>query len=1081
MHLRRAVISQEARLLALMTIGIGILGIVDASSWNSLRSPTLAYRPAVLFGFVLLLGWRALAWSVFLFAVTFAVFLGWQGAVFVAPTFLLGQAVALVLARRISKGEPWLLRERSTLAFLAVAAVAPALPALLNPFLLRMIGVSAAAGVTDTLDSWLRGVGGILALVPAMLVYGSWMTKWVGQTQVAQSQPSLTRRDSMDLVLEVAAWTATLWLTVEFKAQYGINVTYLTFMPPLGLALFRGMRLAALALAANAVIATTLWSWMHWARVLSMEDLRLLIAIYSVIILVLAAVVEERQRHRTHVEKLLTAEIVLRESERLFRTLANSAPAMIWLTGPDGLITFGNKRWLEFTRCSSEEKSRDGWASDLHPDDVERSVANFDSAFEARRCFQMEYRVRRADGEYRWILDNGMPHYREGDFAGYIGSRIDITEQKHADEQLRSNQIQLMDSQRLAKVGSWELDVATRRTRWSDEWYRVVGVSKDVDTNFGTFLRCVHPKDRENVREAEKRSLTADAPFGFEFRIVRPDGEVRFIRAIVEAIKNDEGVVVRLTGAAQDVTEQVKATALLRESEAQLKAAERITHLGHWSWDIKTNRVTWSEGTFRIMGQPPDYEPSYELYRMMVAPGDREQFEEWSMGCIREKRGGMTEHRVIRPDGEKRTVVVRSEVLLDEDSSPAVIFGAVQDVTEARRTMEESIARQKLESLGTLAGGIAHDFNNLLGAVLAQTKLAMSELEAGSHPEGELDTIRNVAIRGSEIVRQLMIYAGQESDVLEAVDVSAHIEGMLDLLKVAVSRQAALVTNLSGDLPAVRAHPAELSQIVMNLVVNASEALDRDGVIRVTTDRITVSRTEPVVSGVPVGDYVRLEVYDSGSGIPPEMQAMVFDPFFTTKFSGRGLGLAVVQGIVRSRAGTIQVESEPGMGTTFRVLLPCVETPWKADAGRFSPVAAAAPSARRDVVLVVEDEEPLLLAVAKMLRRSGFEVLEAANGFAAVDLLRTRGGEIDLIVLDLTIPGKGSQDVVAEAARVRPEVKVILTSAYSEEVARIKINSPLVSGFIRKPFKLGHLVDTLRSASSALGFSQGAAADRPPS
>jgi len=1065
----------------LIVIGIGILGIVDASSWKSLLSPTLAYRPAVLFGILMIFGWRALAWNVFLFAVSFVVFFGWRGAVLVAPTFVLGQVGALVLARRISKGEPWLSRERSTLAFLAGAAVAPVLTALLNPFLLRMIGINARTGVPADLDSWFRGVGGILALVPAMLVYGSWLTKWVGQTQHAQSQPSLTWRDSMNLAWEVAAWTGTLWLTVEFKARYGINVAYLTFMPPLVLALVRGMRLTALAIAANALIATTLWSWMHWARIISMEDLRLLIAIYSVIILVLAAVVDERQRHRTHVEKLLTAEIVLRESERLFRTLANSAPAMIWMTGPDGLITFGNKRWLEFTGRSSEEESRNGWTSDLHPDDVKRSVANFDSAFEARGTFQMEYRVRHAGGEYRWILDSGVPHYREGDFAGYVGSRIDITEQKRVNEQLRSNQSQLMDSQRLARVGSWELDIATQRTRWSDEWYRVFGVSKGVEANVGTFLTFVHPKDRGNIREAEERSLTADAPFDVEFRIVRPDGELRFIRAIVEAVKNDKGAVVRLTGAAQDVTEQVKATALLRESEAHLKAAERMTLLGHWNWDIKANRATWSEGTLRIMGQPPDYEPSYELYRMMVAPGDREQFDEWVLGCLREKRGSVTEHRVIRPDGQRRTVVVRSEVLLDEDGSPAVMFGAVQDVTEARRAMEESIARQKLESLGTLAGGIAHDFNNLLGAVLAQTELAMSELEAGAPPQQELNVIRNVAIRGAEIVRQLMIYAGQESDVLEPVDVSAHIEGMLDLLKVIVSRHAALVTNLSRDLPAVRARPAELSQILMNLVVNASEALDRDGVIRVTTDRITVSGTEPVVSGLPVGDYVHLEVADTGGGIPSEMQAKVFDPFFTTKFSGRGLGLAVVHGIVRSRGGAIQVESEPGEGTKFRVLLPCVEALRKEDAGRFSPVAAPALSARRNVVLVVEHEEPLLLAVAKKLRRSGFEVLEAATGFAAVDVLRTRGGEINLIVLDLTIPGIGSEDVVAEAARVRPGVKVILTSAYSEEVARIKINSPLVFGFIRKPFKLGNLVDTLRSASSALGFSQGAAADAPPS
>ena len=200
------------------------------------------------------------------------------------------------------------------------------------------------------------------------------------------------------------------------------------------------------------------------------------------------------------------------------------------------------------------------------------------------------------------------------------------------------------------------------------------------------------------------------------------------------------------------------------------------------------------------------------------------------------------EFRVLRPSGDVRTLVCTSEVLLDDEGAPEVFFGACQDVTDDRRLQEESVARQKLESLGTLAGGIAHDFNNLLGAVLAQTELAMSELAAGSEPHEELGAIRDVAIRGSEIVRQLMIYAGKENDSVGTVDVSRVVEGMRGLLKVAVSRHATLVTDLGEDLP-IRARPAQISQIVMNLVVNASEALgDRDGVVRVTTKHMTIAR-----------------------------------------------------------------------------------------------------------------------------------------------------------------------------------------------------------------------------------------------
>ncbi|MFL6354185.1 MAG: PAS domain S-box protein [Bryobacteraceae bacterium] len=758
------------------------------------------------------------------------------------------------------------------------------------------------------------------------------------------------------------------------------------------------------------------------------------------------------------------AESALRESEERFRTVADTAPVMIWMAGLDKLCTFFNKPWLEFRDRTMEQELGNGWADGIHPEDLDHCLSTYYSSFDARYSFQMEYRLRRADGEYRWLLDTGVPRYREGEFAGYIGSCIDVTEQKRVEEQLRSNQAQLMDSQRLAKVGSWEMDVATRRTRWSDEWYRIFGLPRDVRPEFQTFLSCVHAKDRGAVLEAENKACSTDAPFAVEFRITRPNGEVRFIRSIVEAIKNENGALVRLAGAAQDVTEEVKATELLRESEARLKAAERMTHVGHWMWHLKTNRLSWSEEIFRIMGQPEDYEPDCEAILDLVASGDRARVEEWGADCLREKRGSVIEYRVVQRGGDVRTVVCTSEVLLDDDGSPELMFGACQDVTEARRTQEESFARQKLESLGTLASGIAHDFNNLLGAVLAQTELVIAELGPGSDANDQLNSIRDVAIRGSEIVRQLMIYAGKESDVVEPVDASKAVQGMLGLLKVAVSRNVALVTDLGEDLPAVRARAAQLSQIVMNLVVNASDAIgNRDGVIRITTRRVAIGQAEAIAKTLVSGDYVQLEISDTGCGMSPETQTKIFDPFFTTKLSGRGLGLAVVHGIVRSLHGAIQVASEAGKGTTFQVLLPCAEPEAHSDDARVLHGEESASPARRISILLVEDEELLRVAIAKMLRKWGLEAFEAASGSAAIDFLRARGGRIDLILLDLTIPGASSQNVLDEAAVAQPNAKVVLTSAFSEEVAKPLMRAPLVCGFIRKPFKTADLVQQLRS------------------
>jgi PAS domain S-box-containing protein len=284
--------------------------------------------------------------------------------------------------------------------------------------------------------------------------------------------------------------------------------------------------------------------------------------------------------------------------------------------------------------------------------------------------------------------------------------------------------------------------------------------------------------------------------------------------------------------------------------------------------------------------------------------------------------------RYVKKGGEIIWINLTATVIVDRDGEPLYGLGMIENITEVKRTQDEALARQKLESVGTLAGGIAHDFNNLLGGVLAQSELAMAELDAGSSCKEELKAIRDVAIRGSEIVRQLMIYAGKESEVVGRVDLSKIVEQMLALLKVSVSKHAVMIADLAQDLPPTPASPAQLRQIVMNLITNASDAIgDRDGVIRVVTRRVTMGGESAAVSeSLPEGEYLELEVSDTGSGMSLETQGRVFDPFFTTKSAGHGLGLAVVSGIVRSLGGRIRITSEPGKGSAFQVLLPCAET-----------------------------------------------------------------------------------------------------------------------------------------------------------
>jgi signal transduction histidine kinase len=470
----------------------------------------------------------------------------------------------------------------------------------------------------------------------------------------------------------------------------------------------------------------------------------------------------------------------------------------------------------------------------------------------------------------------------------------------------------------------------------------------------------------------------------------------------------------------------------------------------------------------RILGMPDDPPQTLAEFLNYVHSEDRTYVRE---GALRARSTGapiVGEYRIVRADGEVRFVRSIVEAIRDESGAVIRVVGVTQDITDLKRSQQESAARQKLESVGTLASGIAHDFNNLLGGVLAQSEVALAELDAGLHPKEELTAIRDVALRGSEIVRQLMVYAGQESAIVGPVDLSRIVREMVELLKVSVSKHAMLETDLGNDLPTVQADAAQLRQIVMNLVTNASEAIgNRDGVIRVTTrcTRAAQSSSGEISGHVPDIDYVQLEVSDTGRGMTPRVQTRVFDPFFTTKSAGHGLGLAIVDGVVRSLHGRIRLASEASKGTTFQILLPCsgiqpIPEP-------MSSVVEVAHVSGGATVLVVEDEDVLRKAAVKTLRMCGFEVFEAATGSVAIDVLRASGSKIDLILLDLTIPGSSSHEVVAEYANARSDAKVILTSAYSEETAREAVNGPQVRGFIRKPFHLGFMVKTLRNILSS--------------
>ena len=422
--------------------------------------------------------------------------------------------------------------------------------------------------------------------------------------------------------------------------------------------------------------------------------------------------------------------------------------------------------------------------------------------------------------------------------------------------------------------------------------------------------------------------------------------------------------------------------------------------------------------------------------------------------------------------GERRTALLARFVLRHSDGSPYALCTVATDITavkhaeaDRRRFTEQLQHTQKLESLGVLAGGIAHDFNNLLTAILGHADLLLADVPAGLASTDDVDLIIQAARRASQLTSQMLAYSGRARLAVELVNPNDLITQMSQLLRISTSKKVELRYALAAGLPSIEGDPAQIQQVVMNLVSNASEAIgERAGTITVVTARLALEAAgipvERSNETLPAGDYISLSVSDTGSGMDEETLARIFEPFFTTKFTGRGLGLAAVQGIVRGHRGGLCVQSAPGAGTTVRVLFPCAGM--APEPGKQAGPAPESEGERLSgAILVIDDEEGVRRVAGRTLERAGFRVLLAESGPRGLELFRAEGGSIDAVILDLTMPDMNGHQVLQALRILDPAVRVILSSGFSELdlEARGEAGTDV---FLQKPYLATELLAKVR-------------------
>jgi PAS domain S-box-containing protein len=379
------------------------------------------------------------------------------------------------------------------------------------------------------------------------------------------------------------------------------------------------------------------------------------------------------------------------------------------------------------------------------------------------------------------------------------------------------------------------------------------------------------------------------------------------------------------------VEQQHKTGRSLRESEERFRNMADTAPVMIWISGVDERANFFNRGWLNFTGRSLSQEIGYG-WTTGVHPDQRDGCLAKYSAAFESRRDWHTEYQLRRADGEYRWMLCSGGPRFAQGGEFEGYIVSCFDITDFKNAQESALARQKLESLGVLAAGIAHDFNNLLGSIHAEAELAEVEIAEGSRSDREIQAIKRISIRASEIVRQLMIYSGHDKPDFEPLDVSKIVGEMLELLNVSTSKHASLKVDLADDLPAVMANGSQIRQVVMNLVINASDALaNRGGEIRVSTSLATGGPNSALRNGstLPPGDYVMLRVSDTGAGMTKEAQTRIFEPFFTTKLTGRGLGLPVVHGIVGAHHGTIDLVSAPGEGTTFHIYLPCIGQPHK--------------------------------------------------------------------------------------------------------------------------------------------------------
>ncbi len=753
------------------------------------------------------------------------------------------------------------------------------------------------------------------------------------------------------------------------------------------------------------------------------------------------------------------AEASLAASEADYRALIEHAVDAILIGNSRGEIIRANARAFALTGYEPDELLGMSIAGLFATETRERVPLRYD-LLDRGEDVRSERMLLRKDG-VQVPIEMNTRRIPDGRYQTFVR---DISERRSSVDALRASEERYRLVFEGTSIGIFHFDTQGRVLLCNEAFARQMGVARE---NIVGFDMLANLRNEDVLRAMDVAMRGGRGHYSGQYTSVT-GGKTSYLRLETSGLFSSDGRPVGAMGIVEDLTAQRAAEQELAKAQSILRAALDQTSAGILIASAHNGRIELAnraaeeilmqdrESLNRIFSDPN----AWNQWSCRRADGSLCPLAE--IPILRAMTHGETasnvELRISKGNASERWVSVSASPVMDDSGRIAASVSVIADITERKRVEEALRQAQKLESLGVLAGGIAHDFNNLLTAILGNLNLAQLVVSPESPAQPYLDAVEKIVLKAAELTRQMLAYSGKGRFIIRSHDVNGVVREMAHLLGVSISKKATLRLELEPEIIPFEADVAQIQQVILNLVINASDALgDRDGAITICTrvaalDPETIAATFPGQHLQP-GRFVVLEVSDTGCGITPEVMDRLFDPFFTTKLQGRGLGLSALLGILRGHHAGYEIRSEPGRGTTFTLYFP---------AGSGCAEASPAPPARatsrlRGTILLVDDESAILSTISPALEHFGFNVMTARDGMEAVEVFRRDPSAVDLVLMDVTMPRMDGKQAFRALRELRADTPVILSSGYHELESVQKLREEGLAAFIQKPYQLEEL------------------------